>query len=359
MEKPTTVVILIPAYDPDQRMLEFLDTLNKEAAKHPEFHSHILIVDDGSKPDSAICFRLAKEKYHATILEHAVNQGKGRALKTAFNYILEQLPEAQSVVCADCDGQHKAVDVYHCLQEAKEHPQDLILGCRDFGAQQVPLKNKLGNIITRNVFALLVGARITDTQTGLRVLPVSILPVMITVEGERFEYETNVLIRCKEEGIAFYEVKILTVYDKENYSTHFNPITDSFKIYSIFFKFFLSGMSSFILDFLLFLLFSALSKGRIEQHIFVATLLARAISSLYNYLINRKIVFKGDHSNRTLFLYYALVVVIAITSGTLTTVLNMALHNESICKIIVDLSLFFVSFLVQRHFIFIGQGKSS
>ena len=234
----------------------------------------------------------------------------------------------------------------------------MILGCRDFSGDNVPKKSRLGNNITKNVFRFFGGLKISDTQTGLRVIPKEFMKELLDINGERFEFETNMLLENKGK-YPIKEVKIETIYDsKENHQTHFNPVVDSFKIYlnifKVFFKYIISSFSSFIIDILLFTLFVALFKDKFIDYILISTILARIISSSYNYLLNHKFVFKSQKNNRqTIFKYYTLVILQMALSGLLVTLLvDKLMINETIVKICVDTILFFISFFIQRKFIF-------
>lgn len=107
------VVIMIPAYNPDDKFIAFLRRL-KEAE-----YKHIIVVDDGSRDDTKHYFREAKEIYHCHVVTHSVNLGQGRAYKSGFNYYLSETGGGGytgtiGVIQCDCDGQHCIEDVTRC-----------------------------------------------------------------------------------------------------------------------------------------------------------------------------------------------------------------------------------------------------
>lgn len=112
----------------------------------------------------------------------------------------------------------------------------MILGCRDFDQPGVPPRSVAGNKTTSRLFRLFYGIRLSDTQTGLRAIPRDFLADFIRIEGERFEYETNMLLKMKKRGILFLEQPITTVYDPEDYSSHYNALKDSWRIFRVMFK---------------------------------------------------------------------------------------------------------------------------
>ena len=109
----------------------------------------------------------------------------------------------------------------------------VVLGCRDFDQPGVPPRSVAGNKTTSRMFRLIYGIRLSDTQTGLRAIPRFCLERFEKIEGERFEYETNMLLQMKRQGIDFLEQAIETVYDPEDYSSHYHALKDSWRIFKI------------------------------------------------------------------------------------------------------------------------------
>ena len=220
--------IVIPSYEPDERLLQLLETL-KAGRQGP-----VVIVDDGSGAAYKDIFERAGayvDVLGGAVLTHEVNRGKGRALKTAFAFILKKYPEAIGCVTADSDGQHTAECIEKVSKTLKDHPDSLVLGVRRFDGEDVPWRSRMGNGITERVFAYVAGVHVTDTQTGLRGIPRTFMKELLDVPGERFEFETQMLLESAG-NYPIIEVPIRTIYDsKENHQTHFNTLTDSVKIY--------------------------------------------------------------------------------------------------------------------------------
>ena len=342
------VCVIIPAYNPDEALfLKFA----KEVLNN---FSKIVVVNDGSKEEYNSTFeKIANLDERIQVLKHSVNMGKGRALKTAFNYVLNEYPDCIGVVAADCDGQHGIEDVIKLSEELKAHPSSLILGVRDFNKEDVPFKSRYGNKITRLIFKLFIGLSIKDTQTGLRALSRDLMKTFLTTNGERYEYETNMLIECKQENISIEQVPISTIYIEKNQTSKFNPIKDSLSIYKLFGKYIISAISSFVIDVILFNIFLLLlNKYEVPNSIIIATVVARILSSLYNFKINAKMVFK-NMTNKSLIRYIILVIIQMLISAFgvnyLATIIPI---NVTIIKIVVDIIIFMVNFVVQREFVF-------
>ena len=283
--------------------------------------------------------------------------GKGRALKTAFNYILVHRPESLGAITVDSDGQHTIEDTLACVTALIDHPDSLIMGCRNFSKENIPFRSRFGNIVTKHVLHALCGIRISDTQTGLRGIPRRIIPTFLAINGERFEYEMNMLIETKEKGIPIFEVPIQTIYLEENKSSHFNPLKDSAKIYAVFLKFIFSSLSSFAVDIVLFsILVSTLKTPFPVQYILLSTIGARFVSSLFNYYINKNKVFKDPNSSLSTFCKYCILCVAQLALSAFGVSLCYNLLNktisETLIKIAVDTVLFIISFQIQREWVF-------
>jgi glycosyltransferase involved in cell wall biosynthesis len=189
------VAVIVPAYNPDNKLLDMLIRLVESGFKN------IVIIDDGTKEENKYIFSEAKKIADCHILKHHVNLGKGRALKDGFNYVLNELPQCAGAITLDADGQHSVEDAIKCSEKLLENPDCLILGCRTFSDKNIPLRSRFGNKMTRRVINLLCGIKVSDTQTGLRGFSRELMKKFLTVSGERFEYEMNMLIKTKELNI--------------------------------------------------------------------------------------------------------------------------------------------------------------
>lgn len=342
------IVIIIPSYKPEKEiMMEFIKKVKSN-------FKNIVVVDDGSGKEYREFFENLQNQ-GIVVLRHYINFGKGRGIKTAFNYVLNNYSEIVGAITADCDGQHHIEDIIKCAEKLRENPEKLVIGCRNFDEKQVPFRSRFGNKITRTVFNTFVGIKISDTQSGLRAFGKNAMETFLRTTGERYEYETNMLIDCKEKEIEIAEVPISTIYIKNNSGSHFNPIKDSIIIYKLFAKYIISSLSSFIVDILLFSLFvSLLPKINLRgiTEIVIATILARIISATYNFIINSKVVFKNQNKS-SIIKYLILSIVQMFISAFAVSELFKLLHiNSTLIKVIVDTIIFIINFVIQREWVF-------
>lgn len=351
------IPVIIPAYEPGKKLVPFVQELIDAGIQN------IVIVDDGSGENYRAIFEQIEKIPECVVLHHAVNLGKGRALKTAFNECLYRFPTAIGCVTADSDGQHTAKGILDCMEALANDTKKLVLGCRDFDAKDVPARSSFGNKCTRKVFQYLLGLSITDTQTGLRAIPKFFMEKLMNVKGERFEYETNMLIETKNLGVEIQEVKIDTIYIEENKASHFNPIKDSIRIYMVFGKFLFSSLSSSVVDLGLFWALCSMLKESSNltglDYIVQATVMARVLSAIYNYLLNYKVVFKSKAGVVNTAIKYAALAVcqMCLSAFLVKTVYGWVGGMEVLVKVPVDVFLFFLSFVIQREFVYRNFSK--
>lgn len=347
------LAIVLPSLNPDFKFGGVVDGLVKKGFQH------IVIVDDGSDSEHQSWFEHAAGYPQCAVLHHGVNKGKGRALKTAFQYVLDNYPELEGVITIDGDGQHLTDDIIACGDLMLRNRDKVVLGCRNFDLPGIPPRSVAGNRTTARLFRLCYGIKLSDTQTGLRAIPASCLERFCRIEGERFEYETNMLLNMKRMGIGFLENPIETVYEDENIRSHYHPVKDSLRIFGIMFKFLLSSFGSTLIDlgiFYLVMRFFGAKMGALAE--LGATVIARACSSFANFNANNAVVFgnKGSYK-RALVRYYCLCVPQMLVSAGLVTLINHLLANSvpiiaTLIKFAVDTVLFFISYQIQREWVF-------
>ena len=346
------IAVVVPSYKPDEKLLSTVKGILDIG------FTDVVVVDDGGGEDFNHRFDEIRALPYCTVLVHEVNKGKGAALKTAFKYLRDNRPDCLGAVTADGDGQHLPKDILACAEKMCEY-DCAILGSRDFSGDNVPTRSRLGNRITSFVFLAFCGLKISDTQTGLRALPAEFFDELTSIKGDRYEYETNMLLEAKRMGMQMREHIIETVYIDNNSASHFNPIKDSIKIYSLILKYVFSAGFATITDLVCFSLIHHLTSAALGTYaVLIATAAARLISSLVNYLINREVVFKnGKNEGNTLLRYYLLAVPVMLCSAGSVTLIKALFGSEStifatLCKIVIDTILFFVTFRVQREWVF-------
>lgn len=362
MQDLSNISVVLPSLDPDEKLNAVIDGLLEYG------FSDIILVNDGSRPEKRSIFTAAAAAHpQIHLLEHEVNRGKGAALKTAFAWFLENRPEAFGVVTVDGDNQHHPADTRACCEHMLETGR-VVLGCRDFNLPQVPPRSRFGNKTTSAIFKLFCGITLSDTQTGLRAIPRSAVEVFLQVSGDRFEYETNMLLAMKTQGIPFEEVKIRTVYIEENKSSHFHVIRDSWRIYKLilahFFRYTLSSLSCAAVDTAAFAILDRLlvHAGQLVTRI-VPFVGARVLSSLLNFYLNKKVVFQSQtNTGKAMLRYYLLAIPqmaaqILLTNGAfqLFHIGQSAAGLRTLWYVIVMICLYFLSYTIQRSWVFAPQ----
>lgn len=345
------IPVIIPAYEPDDRLVKLIKSLRDD-----DF-GPIVVINDGSGEKYDSIFQKVSSYDDVTVLNHENNQGKGAAIKMGLSYVKTHVTDCVGAVTADSDGQHSSKDIQRVAQALWDHPESLILGERDFHRSGIPLKSYLGNVLTAKLFHLVTGHLVADTQTGLRGIPLSFFDSCLRIQENRFDYEMKMLMR--EDCPPIVGVPIHTIYDSaSDHQTHFDPIKDSIRIYVIllgqFLRYTLSSLSSSVIDLVLFTCFCHVFHS-VTLKVALATVLARICSASYNYLINKNVVYKSDRSYRATSVKYLILAVLQMAASALLTSVGAQLLSMvpvTIVKIIVDSCLFVLSYYIQKKFVF-------
>ena len=339
--------IVIPAYRPGEALIGLVQTLLASS------RSPILVVDDGSGPDYEGIFQQVASSDRVHLERHAVNLGKGAALKTAMNRALLLFPAAAGVVTADADGQHAPTDILRVAARLEENPDSLVMGVRTF--ENAPLRSWFGNTLTRTLMNAMVGTALSDTQTGLRGIPAELIPHLLALPSTGYEFELDMLITAKHQCCKIVQVPIETIYIGRNESSHFHPIFDSMRIYVLLFRFALVSLSTAAIDNVVFAIaFGA--GGTIAQ----SQALGRIVAMVFNFTGARKFVFHSKQPNTALVpKYLALVAANGLVSYALIHFLQSYAAMATIpAKLLAEGLLFIANFAIQRDFVFTARNRA-
>lgn len=359
-------IALIPAYEPGEKLTGLVRDLRDR-----DFD--IVVVDDGSGGDYRDIFE--EVSHDAVVLTHSENRGKGAALKYGLSYILNYMTYDETVrtpsgvkevsgrnavvVTVDADGQHLPDDVLRVARIAGSRRDALVLGSRAL-EEDVPARSRFGNTVTRHVYSAATGVRIHDTQTGLRAFGRDLIPVLLEIEGDRYEYEINMLLKLASEGSPIIEERIETVYEDNNSGSHFRTVRDSVRVYREILKFSASSLASFVIDYGMYaLLLSLTGAAGMANSLALSNIGARLVSGTANYMMNRKLVFRSRTGfAKSAAQYIALAALIlagnTIVLSTLTGTFGM---NKMIAKLVTEALFFIISWTVQKYVIFFGGGS--
>jgi putative flippase GtrA len=341
MQACSDVPVLIPAYKPGSSLTTLVQALQALGVRH------VVVVNDGSGPEFADRFR-SIDLPGVFLVEHAVNLGKGAALKTGMNYALVKFPGCPGVVTADADGQHHPDDILRVAERLAGSPDALVMGVRSFG-EKVPLRSRFGNDVTRVLMKIVMGQSLADTQTGLRGIPASLIPHLLRLASNGYEFELDMLIACKHQGCPLVQEPIRTIYLDGNKSSHFHPIFDSMRIYFLLFRFSVLSVLTAAIDNLVFAFTYQHTKSIAQSQI-----AARLVAMVFNYAGARRMVFHSQQRHAVVVpKYVALVAANATLSYALIRLLTYSLHLPAIpAKLAAEGLLFIANFAIQRDFVF-------
>jgi len=338
--------LVIPVFEPEPSLRSLVEDLLREP------YPFVIIVDDGSPAEHQPLLTELADLPRVRVLKHAINLGKGDALKSGFNEALVNCPEVCGVVTVDADGQHLPKDVRRVADALMESPDHLCLGVREFGGD-TPLRSRFGNSLTRHFFRILIGGNLRDTQTGLRGIPTAMMRDLLESKAARYEFEFEMLVRARQLDTPCRQIPIATVYEDGNRSSHFDPLFDSLRIYFVFIRFLASSMLTGLIDTLVFSV--AFQFG---ATILWSAVAGRLVAGTFNFFVNEKFVFRAEGSLPTALFKYVLLVA-AMTTVSFQLIIGLVENfglNVYVAKISVEAFLFVVSFTVQRLLVF-GPGR--
>lgn len=340
--------VLIPAYRPSDELVRLARSLAGKG------FGRIIVVDDGSGPEHAAVFADIARLPEVTLLRHESNRGKGEALKTGLRHLLASLTEAPGVVTADADGQHLPDDIERVARRlAASDGATLVLGVRRFD-RSVPLRSRLGNLVSIHAVRWIAGIRVADTQTGLRGIPRALAARLMEAATSGYEFELDMLLAARHAGFAIAEEPIRTVYVDGNRSSHFHPLRDSMKIYFVLLRFLLVSLATALIDNAIFAAALAL-----RFPIPAAQALARICALSFQYPAARRAVFHSrEPHGRTLPRFLGVALMHALVSFASIHWLAAHWGGWMPAKIAVETCLFPLNFLLQRDWVFVAGGRA-
>ena len=340
--------VLIPAYQPDVRLPRLILELHRADPS-----TKIVVVDDGSGQKFSDIFE-ASATAGAHVISYENNRGKGYALREGFTWIRDVAGDSpECVVTADADGQHTLNDIFRVGRTCTDTGKS-VLGVREF-VGHVPARSRIGNTATSALFWLATGWKLKDTQTGLRAFPVALLPALLEVQGDRYEYELRVLLHLAKFRHPVTQIPIETIYEAGNPTSHFRPLQDSARIWAPLLKFAASSGVATVIDYVLVLVLNALTGA-----LFFPVIAARLVSASVNFAMNRR-VFEatGVPLRRSALRYAALAVAVIAGSYTMLAVLTGIGMPLWIAKIIADTTMYLVSYSAQSRYVFAPAQEQS
>ena len=222
------IAILICAYNEGTYVKDVIESC---AGNYP---LDIIVVDDGSTDNTAEEVSRLTKKFSGRIflISHPENMGKGKALRTGFEFAVKN--DYEGVITIDADGQHKTAEISSFLKTLREKNPDIIVGSRFSNTKGMPFLRLATNFITTWIISAIAGKKINDVQSGYRYISRKVLE-NIKLETANFDTEPEILLKAGWAGYKILNVPISTIYHK-NFVSHVSPGKDTVKFFKLIFK---------------------------------------------------------------------------------------------------------------------------
>jgi glycosyltransferase involved in cell wall biosynthesis len=215
-------VAVIPAYHDEKHIGDIVRRTGQQL-------DHVLVIDDGSNDGTAQRAREAGAK----VIVHNQNRGKGEAIKTGLRHCLAR--EVTWLILLDSDGQHLPEEIERFLSAAASATKPMLfVGNRMDNASAMPFIRRVVNRYMSRRISHLCGQRIPDTQCGFRMLHQQLIPELLG-GGDRFDYDTEVLIIASRKRYRIEPVPITTVYSDQVSNIH--PVRDAFRFFKLMWRY--------------------------------------------------------------------------------------------------------------------------
>ena len=201
------LITIVPAYNAEATAGKVVKDVKRHLSR-----TFVIGVDDGSTDGTRAVLRSTCDE----VIEFDKNQGKGAALRAAFKSALDK--GAAAVLTIDSDGQHDAAfapAIVGALSQA-----DIVIGTRDLSGKSVPFHRRVANAISSAATRAVSGGAVRDSQSGYRAMKIEVLKKVDAV-GDRYEFETDFIIRAARLGFTTTNVPISTIYGSPSYFREF------------------------------------------------------------------------------------------------------------------------------------------
>ena len=354
----SNAVIVIPALNPPSSFVSYAEALRREG------FSRIVVVNDGSRTDKLPVFFKLK-RLGVTVVDHPHNRGQGAALRTGFQYYLDHFQgQSDGVITLNADRQIPPSDVVRIASSLHNEQAmgsfALVVGTRNLlGKNVTDYDYNMGGVM-KLLYHMLMGVRLNDPLSGVFGIPDLRVRQCLEIGSDGYAYATSMTMSF--EKIGFLQVPVSYANYEEGVEPAFRKIPDTIRIlYTIFKKFIVYSITSVgasILDVIMFGIFHSITFRGNPMAIIYSTICARVISASVNYLLTKHFVFhfKSDSAQETTKsagAFFVLTAMQCICSALIVSAMKMLLGGSAVgIKVIVDTTLFFVSYKIQHKYIF-------
>jgi glycosyltransferase involved in cell wall biosynthesis len=337
---------VIPAYNPGKVVINVVSEVGKNV-------DLVVLVDDGCDSENKAFLEQCTHMNNVRLLSFAENRGKGYALISGLKEALKNSPDY--IFTIDSDGQHdpKSILKFKEFVAYINPPTDLIIGVRNTISKS-PLRSKIGNVFTANLFNFIFRKTLVDTQSGFRLLSADFAKSVISnVRPGRYETEMNMLVYAVDSNRNITDIGIDAIYIDNNKNSKFRPFQDSLLVLLPLFKYAWIALISFFLDYSIFLILCYL----LGVYYLIAHCSARLCSATFNFFSNKHWVFQSNDKVHSEGIRYIVAVLftLTITAFLLFLFVGVGGISRAMAKPMAEFIMFILNFVVLNKFVFANR----
>ncbi|KAA3663153.1 MAG: glycosyltransferase family 2 protein [Calditrichaeota bacterium] len=220
--------VLVPAYNAADTIGQLIDRLTKLS----DFFEKIVVVNDGSNDDTAT---IVNQFTEVLCFSHQKNKGKGEALQTGIDLILQQFENATAIIFIDSDLQHEPEHIPLFVEAFEQGRGDFIIGRRQMTLRKMPLARILSNLMTSFLISIKLRKKVYDSQCGFRMISTALLKGAKPFETGSYAFESELLIKSGRNDAKFAHINVPTIYHGEQ--SYINGFRDTFAFIRTYLRF--------------------------------------------------------------------------------------------------------------------------
>lgn len=209
--------LVIPVYNEEKAIADTIDRALQALAPLQEYE--VVVVNDGSTDGTAKYLETVKDK--VTVLHHTTNTGYSASIKTGI-----RKAKGSILAITDADGTYPIEELPNMVQALRENDVDMVVGARTKKGVQIPLSRRPAKAFINLLANILVGQKIPDLNSGLRVFTRELVEEFWHLYPQRFSFTITITLAALTNGyqVLFHPIEYRKRIGSSSLSSGFNGI---------------------------------------------------------------------------------------------------------------------------------------